>query len=120
MEETHKLRAQISSIAQTNFPGIDAGFVRNLKPPSELQLKVLRQLLCAAFIDHVAVRKDLVQSTVSSGNRYATCRGVPYRAMGVGEDVYVHPRSVVFGKAPPDFVVFQEAVRSSQTWLKSM
>lgn len=38
MEEIHKLRAQISNIVQTNFPGIDAGFVPKLNPPSDLQV----------------------------------------------------------------------------------
>ena len=39
MEEIHKLRAQISSIVQTNFPDADSGFVSNLRPPSSLQVR---------------------------------------------------------------------------------
>ncbi|THH11168.1 hypothetical protein EW145_g835 [Phellinidium pouzarii] len=120
MEEIHKLRTQISSIASTNFPNLDAGFVRNLKPPTDLQIKVLRQLLCSAFIDQIAVRKDLIQNTEMSGNKYATTRGVPYRALGISEDVFIHPGSMLYSKAPPDFVMFQEAVRSSQLWLKTL
>lgn len=119
MEEIHKLRAQISSIVQTNFPNEDSGLHRNLNPPSILQLKVLRQLLCSAFIDRVAVRIDLLQSNALSGNKYATCRGVPYRALGITEDVFIHPQSVIFSQAPPDYIVYQDAVRSTQTWLKS-
>lgn len=38
MEEIHKLRAQISNIVQVNFPGVDSGFVSNLRPPSALQV----------------------------------------------------------------------------------
>lgn len=38
MEEIHKLRAQISSIVQTNFSGIGSAFVPNLAPPSSLQV----------------------------------------------------------------------------------
>lgn len=38
MEEIHKLRTQISSIASTNFPGLDVGFNTKLKPPSDLQV----------------------------------------------------------------------------------
>lgn len=38
MEEIHKLRAQISSIVQTNFPDLETGFVANLTPPSSLQV----------------------------------------------------------------------------------
>jgi ATP-dependent RNA helicase DHX37/DHR1 len=39
MEEIHKLRAQISNIVQVNFPGVDSGFVSNLRPPSALQVR---------------------------------------------------------------------------------
>ena len=109
MEEIHKLRAQISGIVQTNFPESDAGFVANLLPPSALQvrltqapgnegdrltciqLKVLRQLLAAGFIDQVAVRKDKVSKDGASGQQYTTSRGVPYRAIGIDEDVFIHP-----------------------------
>lgn len=38
MEEIHKLRAQISSIVQTNFPGADTGYTSNLRPPNALQV----------------------------------------------------------------------------------
>ncbi|KAL5524621.1 ECM16 [Sanghuangporus sanghuang] len=120
MEEIHKLRAQISSIVSTNFPGVGVSLVDKLKPPTDLQLKVLRQLICSAFIDQVAVRKDLVQTTSMSGNRYSSTRGIPYRALGISEDVFIHPSSVLYSRDPPDFVVFQEAVHTSQVWLKNM
>ncbi|THH12553.1 hypothetical protein EW146_g7588 [Bondarzewia mesenterica] len=118
MEEIHKLRVQISNIVQTNFLDIDAGFVPNLSPPSDLQLKVLRQLLAAGFIDQVAVRNDLIRKDAASGNQYATASGVPYQAMGIEEDVYIHPSSVLATVSPPDFIVFHEVVRTSRVWLK--
>ena len=122
----------------TNFPGLDAGFTDKLQPPSDLQvgvfslpeqcipvltilcikLKVIRQLLCSAFIDQVAVRKDLVQNTSLSGSKFASCRGIPYRAVGISEDVFLHPSSVLFGSSPPEYIVFQDAVKANQLWLK--
>ena len=42
MEEIHKLRMQISSIVQTNFPELDVGFVANLRPPTALQVSLSR------------------------------------------------------------------------------
>ncbi|GJE85929.1 ATP-dependent RNA helicase [Phanerochaete sordida] len=120
MEEIHKLRAQISSIVQTNFPDADAGFVPNLRPPSSLQLKVLRQLLTAGFIDQVAVRKDRAEKGAASGEQYTTARGVPYRALGIDEDVFIHPSSVLANQPPPEFVVFLEVVRSSKVFVKGL
>ncbi|KAG7088421.1 hypothetical protein E1B28_012416 [Marasmius oreades] len=119
MEEVHKLRAQISAIVQSNFSTVDASFIPNLPPPSDLQLKVLRQLLCAAFIDQAAVRKDRIQPT-SAGSQYATSKNVPYKAMGITEDVYIHPSSVLSNVSPPEFVVFTEVVRTSRLWIKGL
>lgn len=120
MEEIHKLRAQISHIVQVNFPELNAGFVSNLLPPSTLQLKVLRQLLTAGFIDQVAVRKDRVAKDSSSGEQYASSKGVPYRALGISEDVFIHPSSVLASKSPPEYLVFNEVLRTTRVWLKGL
>lgn len=118
MEEIHKLRAQISNIVQSNFPGIDSNFDPKLKPPSDKQLKILRQLLAAAFIDQVAVRKDRVQNSSISGVQFASTKGVPYRALGVQEDVFIHPSSILASNAPPEYIIFSEIIRTSKPWMK--
>lgn len=119
MEEIHKLRAQISNIVSANFPNIDVGHNPNIPPPKPNQVKALRQLIAASFIDQVAVRKDLVQQSSTNGNTYSSCRGVAYRANGVTEDVFIHPTSVLFHKEPPEYVVFQDVVRGTIVWIKS-
>ena len=119
MEEIHKLRAQISGIVQANFPSIDVEFNPNLPPPKINQVKALRQLITASFIDQVAARKALVQPSSADGNKYASCRGVAYCANGVTENVFIHPSSVLFHKAPPDYVIFQDIVHSTKVWIKS-
>ncbi|GAA5900422.1 hypothetical protein JCM5296_001422 [Sporobolomyces johnsonii] len=119
MQEIHKLRAQISRIVQSTFPGIDAGFVPKLAPPSETQLKILRQLLTSAFIDQVAIRKDLLDKASSiSYSKVGSTRGIPYRAFGIDEDLFIHPSSNLFHSSPPEFIVFQELHRTHKVWLK--
>ncbi|EIW64851.1 P-loop containing nucleoside triphosphate hydrolase protein [Trametes versicolor FP-101664 SS1] len=123
MEEIHKLRAQISSIVQTNFPDVQTGFEANLRPPNALQLKVLRQLIAAGFIDQIAVRKDIAAKGAASagtGAQYTTARGVAYAALGIDEDVFLHPSSVLAGGAPPEYVVFLEVVRTSRVFVKGL
>jgi ATP-dependent RNA helicase DHX37/DHR1 len=83
-----------------------------------MQLKILRQLLAAGFVDQVAARKDLVDKATASGNKYTTAKGVAYRAIGVQEDVFIHPSSVLANSTPPDYIVFHEIVRTSRVWLK--
>ena len=65
------------------------------------------------------MRKDLVQSTSLRGSKFTSCRGIPYRAVGISEDVFIHPSSVLFGKSPPEYIIFQDAVLANQLWLKS-
>ncbi|RDX56057.1 P-loop containing nucleoside triphosphate hydrolase protein [Lentinus brumalis] len=123
MEEIHKLRAQISNIVQTNFPDVQTGFEANLRPPNALQLKVLRQLIAAGFIDQVAVRKDIAQKgrTEGSGTQYTTSRGVAYQALGIpDEDVFIHPSSVLASQPPPEYIVYLEVVRTSRVYLKGL
>ncbi|KAF5338958.1 hypothetical protein D9611_008721 [Ephemerocybe angulata] len=120
MEEIHKLRAQIGSIVRVNFPASDPKIFDKLPPPSEFQLKVLRQLLAASFIDQVAVRKDRIGNTKSSGVQFSNAKGVPYRAVGIAEDVFIHPSSVLIDVSPPDFVIFHELVRTSKPYMKGV
>lgn len=139
MQEIHKLRAQISNIAQANLiapapaPKPVKGrpapapkqtesplFNPKLTPPSSTQLKVLRQLMASAFIDQLAVRKDVLDpASKAAGATFTSTRGVPYRAMGVDEDVYIHPSSVMFHSEPPEWLVWGDIVRTSQVWMKS-
>lgn len=80
------------------------------------QVKVILQLLTAAFIDQVAVRKDVVAE--ATGNKLSTSRGVPYRIIGIDEDVFIHPSSVLFPVSPPEYLVYHEVVRSNRVWIK--
>ena len=139
MEEIHKLRGQISNIVQANFADADANFMPKISPPNAFQVcvclyrrvsccthslvlskfpqvKVLRQLLTSSFIDQVAVRKDLVEE--ATGNKFLTSRGVPYRAAGIEEDVFIHPSSVLYSVSPPQYLVYHEVVRSNRVWIK--
>jgi ATP-dependent RNA helicase DHX37/DHR1 len=126
MQEIHKLRAQMSTIASSTLrvpvSSNDAPlFSPKLAPPNTTQLKILRQLITSAFIDQIAVRKDLVDpSSSTAGARFQSTRGVAYRAMGAdAEDVYIHPSSVMFHGEPPEWLVFQDLVRTSKVWVKS-
>ncbi len=110
MQEIQQLRAQISAIAGTPL--------QRMAPPSDKERKILRQVLCAGFIDQVAVLESLVSKKGSSA--HASARGIPYRALGVPEPVYLHPSSVLFHHTPPDYVVFAEVVRTARVCLKGV
>jgi ATP-dependent RNA helicase DHX37/DHR1 len=118
MEEIHKLRAQITNIVEVNFSSAVTRFLPTLQPPNDLQIKILRQLLASAFIDQVAVRKDLVSSEAASGSKFATANNVAYQAVDIDEDVFIHPSSLLANRPPPEYVVFSEVIRTSRIWMK--
>ncbi|KAI8446144.1 P-loop containing nucleoside triphosphate hydrolase protein [Phakopsora pachyrhizi] len=131
MEEIHKLRGQITKIVAATTAGteIQVEFSPKLRPPTDLQIKVLRQLITAAFVDQVAIQSSIVEKPSSSikqghkdGNRN---KRFGYRAMGVTEEVFIHPSSIFStsngSQPPPDFVVFQELQRTeSAVWIKGI
>ncbi|CAE7122042.1 unnamed protein product [Rhizoctonia solani] len=116
MEEVHKLREQIAHIVASTFPETAKELSEIMKPPSENQIKLLQQIITSGFIDQIAVRKDYIEK--QTGVKRTSARGVAYQAIGVKEDVFIHPSSVLFGGIPPDFIAFQDVVRTSRVWLK--
>ncbi|KAG9079618.1 putative ATP-dependent RNA helicase DHR1 [Ceratobasidium sp. 370] len=116
MEEIHKLRQQITHIVVSTFPETGKELDAMMKPPSEKQTKLLQQIITSGFIDQIAVRKDYIEK--QTGVKRTSARGVAYQAIGVKDDVFIHPSSVLFNGPPPDFVAFQEVVRTSRAWLK--
>lgn len=78
MEEIHKLRQQLTHIVTINTPKLSSlKFDSKIGAPSAIQVKALKQMVTAGFIDQVVVREDLVAgfdasnstSKVMSGNR---------------------------------------------------
>jgi ATP-dependent RNA helicase DHX37/DHR1 len=74
--------------------------------------------LTAGFLDQVAVRRDVVDKKHSTGIQYTSSKGVAYRALGISDDVFIHPSSLLFNAAPPDYLVFQDIVQTSRIYLK--
>ena len=82
-----------------------------------LKVKVLRQLIVAGLIDHVAVRKDVTVKD-SGGTKFANAKNIPYVTLDVDDDVFIHPSSILFNGPPPDYVVYQDIIRTSRVWIK--
>nr|CAG8440501.1 12065_t:CDS:10 [Entrophospora candida] len=117
MQEIHKLRGQITNLVQTNFPGVNVYLDPKMKPPSSLQLKAIRQMITAGFIDQVAVRKNLIDK---SSDRSSSRKGIVYSTMWTDDDVYIHPSSILYHAKPPDFVVYQELHYTNKVWMKGI
>lgn len=120
LEEIGKLRKQLTYIIKSNTTkeNIAARVTdQDLKSelPTELQLKMLKQMICAGFVDQVAIRADfLFPDDVKLTNRMSIIN-IPYVSVLAPKSpeleenfVYIHPTSILSssGEAPPKFLVF--------------
>ncbi|ORZ08054.1 P-loop containing nucleoside triphosphate hydrolase protein [Lobosporangium transversale] len=135
MQEIHQLRGQLTRLVQDSFansPTVSSlVFDPYMEKPTSRQLTAIRQIVACAFLDQVAVRKDLVGTVEEHYSKKA--KAVPYVTMWSKESVYIHPSSALFGlnmeKAPP-MVVYQDLQRTvkaveiegkpSKTYLKGL
>ncbi|KAI8640295.1 P-loop containing nucleoside triphosphate hydrolase protein [Parasitella parasitica] len=120
MEEIRKLRRQLTNLVSSNFPEIDVCVDPKMKPPNNVQLKVLRQVLSAGFIDSVAIRQDVLDTGGGKGIRYKNSRNVVYKLLWSDEEAFIHPSSVLYGQEPPAMLIYSELYKGGKTWLKGV
>ncbi|QID87266.1 putative ATP-dependent RNA helicase DHR1 [Saccharomyces pastorianus] len=120
MEEIVKLRKQLMYIikSKTSKENI-AVVIRNedLKSdiPSAIQIKLLKQMICSGFVDHVAIRADALFPDDATITNRTTMINIPYipvlstRTPNI-EDcfVYIHPTSILnnLGEMPPKYMLY--------------
>lgn len=128
LQETHKLRQQITNIVRANCPGVIGPFEAKILPPSALQIKAIKQIVAVGFIDQIAIRADLVpNSTFKLGqSNLKKVTDVPYMTLFASSTthksesdglqdvaVYVHPTSVLASQSSyPEYLVYSELKKS--------
>ncbi|KAH0543373.1 hypothetical protein FGG08_002329 [Glutinoglossum americanum] len=149
LRETNKLRRQITDIVRSNCPGVTSPFEPKLGPPSALQrvstlttipmpqVKVIKQIIAAGFVDQVAIRADLApnppplliarKSTRTIDTPYLTLfpsaphiehhpGGSDGDGQGTDPAVYIHPSSVLATVSPhllPSYIIYSHIQRSA-------
>jgi len=124
MREIRKLRIQITNIVNNQLAGIVAPvqFSSDLAPPSPLQIRTIKQIVTAAYLDHVAIRADLLESASLKRNPVNILRTEysPLTAPANRKDeqagTFIHPNSAL-AKLPtaPEYVVYSELRESQNT-----
>jgi ATP-dependent RNA helicase DHX37/DHR1 len=135
MEETRKLRQQITKIVIANCPGVLQKFEAKLPPPSKLQVKALKQIVAAGFIDNVAIRADLLPNSDFKINGIKNSTAIPYITLFpssstpsgdiADQAAYLHQSSVLAAaNAKPEYVIYSELTKASsgsgKVWMKPL
>lgn len=119
MVEINKLRMQLSQ--QIKEITGNGNLSLDLAPPSDAQIKLLRQLFLCGFIDHVAKRIPVAYTSEEdrSGNVTKKAKAVRncYQSTEVESPVYISPHSVLFNESP-QYVVYHDIFESSKMYMR--
>jgi ATP-dependent RNA helicase DHX37/DHR1 len=121
MSEILNLRSQLHSIIRINYPNLLGPFNPKLPSPSPTQIKALKQILAAGFIDQVAIRADLSPSPPDMERKPKRSIDVPYLTLlpsishftshpdAIDGAVYIHPSSLLSHTTPknmPEYLIY--------------
>ncbi|KAJ9226178.1 hypothetical protein DTO027B5_5862 [Paecilomyces variotii] len=126
LKEISQLRQQLTDIVRANNPGLIGAYETRLPEPTSKQVKALKQIVTAGFIDQVAIRADLAPVPPEISRTPKRAIDVPYitlfrsregKAKELSEKaVYVHPSSVLSQLTPkemPQYIVYSHLQQSS-------
>ncbi|EDP47552.1 hypothetical protein KXW65_007507 [Aspergillus fumigatus] len=129
-KEATQLRQQLTDIVRANNPGLIGAYEPRLPEPTDKQIKALKQIVTAGFIDNVAIRADLAPVPPEMDRTPKRAIDVPYltlfrsregRATELQEKaVYVHPSSVLARLSPkemPQYLVYSHLQQSAPSLL---
>ena len=125
LKEILQLRRQITDLLKTNiaaFAGLK--YQEKLDPPSAKQVKALKQMVAAGFIDHIAIRADLSPNPPETRRKPTRAIDVPYLTFfpsHIKRDdddkaVYIHPSSPLAHISPqecPEYIVYSYLQRAA-------
>ncbi|KAJ5180231.1 ATP-dependent RNA helicase DHR1 [Penicillium capsulatum] len=125
-KEATQLRRQLTDIVRSNNPGLIGAYEARLPEPSVKQVKALKQIVTAGFIDHVAVRADLAPVPPEIPRAPRRAIDVPYLTLfrsreGPAQDiseraVFLHPSSVLSKLSPkemPQYIIYSHLQQSA-------
>jgi ATP-dependent RNA helicase DHX37/DHR1 len=127
LKEIQQLRVQITNLLKShiaNFGGLR--FQDKLDQPSVKQVKVLKQIVAAGFIDHIAMRADLTPNPPEIRRKPTRAIDVPYLTLFPShlyhdeddKSVYIHPSSPLAHMAPqecPQFIIYSYLQRAAKS-----
>ncbi|KAH3675425.1 hypothetical protein WICMUC_002714 [Wickerhamomyces mucosus] len=126
MDEILKLRKQVMYIVKSittkeNVASNVTDSELKVGIPDNTQIKLIKQMVSAGYVDQVAIRADFVDTDVKITNK-TNIINIPYiSAISTKSDeddspfVYIHPSSILcnIGEIPPPYLVYQSVNISS-------
>ncbi|KAJ5109849.1 ATP-dependent RNA helicase DHR1 [Penicillium argentinense] len=125
-KEASQLRRQLTDIVRSNTSGVVGTYEPRLPEPSAKQIKALKQIVTAGFIDNVAIRADMAPVPPENPRAPRRAIDVPYLTLfrsreGPAQDiseraVFVHPTSALAKLTPkemPQYIIYSHLQQST-------
>ncbi|XP_036382835.1 probable ATP-dependent RNA helicase DHX37 [Megalops cyprinoides] len=112
MLEIRRLRGQLTTAVNAICPEAGLFLDSKMAPPTESQVRCLRQIVLAGLGDHLARRvqaEELLDPKWRNG----------YKTPLLDDPVFIHPSSALF-KTLPEFVVYQEVTETTKMYMRGV
>ncbi|KAI9183298.1 putative ATP-dependent RNA helicase DHR1 [Blastocladiella emersonii ATCC 22665] len=113
MVEIRALRKQLTAMVQTINPGLQVTMNPRMSPPSEDQMTLLRQLILAGFVDHLAIPHPNPPTVYGNGSKRFY-----YQTMLNDQPACIERTSVLHAHRPTALVFSQLQQGSANVWMR--
>ncbi|KAK3913986.1 putative ATP-dependent RNA helicase kurz [Frankliniella fusca] len=114
--EIRKLRVQLTNEVNLNVTDLNLSVDPNMSPPTDMQAKLLRQVLLSGLVDQVAKRVD--PEELKEGEDKRKWKHA-YQIPEMESPVFMHSSSVL-RKELPEWVVYQEIYETNKTYMRGV
>ncbi|KAK2584403.1 hypothetical protein KPH14_006785 [Odynerus spinipes] len=113
--EIRKLRQQLTNEINLNVPDINLTIDPSMPPPTDMQTKLLRQILLAGMADQIArkVSSEEIEDEDKAKWKHA------YKTAEMEDPVFMHS-ACVLRKTSPEWVVYQEIYETNKLYMRGV
>lgn len=113
--EIKKLRQQLTNEINLNVPSVNLIIDPSMSPPTDIQAKLLREILLAGMADQVArkVSSEEVEDQDKAKWKHA------YKTAEMEDPVFMHS-SCVLRKTSPEWVIYQEVYETNKLYMRGV
>ncbi|KAI4504513.1 hypothetical protein M0802_000063 [Mischocyttarus mexicanus] len=113
--EIRKLRQQLTNEINLNVPSVNLIIDPSMSPPTDIQAKLLRQILLSGMADQVArkVSSEEVEDQDKTKWKHA------YKTAEMEDPVFMHS-SCVLRKTSPEWVIYQEVYETNKLYMRGV
>jgi len=114
INEVKKLRKQLTNTVNSIFPTLDLIMDPKMRPPTQEEATLLRQIVLSGMVDRIAKKYDHVIT-----NKEGKDLKNAYQGLLLEDPIFIHPSSVLF-KELPEYICYLDLIETSKMYMKGV